>query len=117
MSYTTLWEVPDGLWEKMERILPREKPAGTVGRPALANRQVVLGRGELSLETAVDVDVFMGVHVTGHREAGRQVRDAGIHAEHCSDVRRGSNAHAPPRGRSRTSAWGGSTRRRPPTPA
>ena len=43
MSYTTLWEVPDGLWEKMERILPPEKLAGTVGRPALANRQVLNG--------------------------------------------------------------------------
>ena len=43
MSYTTLWEVPDGLWEKMERILPAEKPAGRVGRPALPNRQVVNG--------------------------------------------------------------------------
>ena len=43
MSYTTEWEVPDGLWEKMERILPQEKPAGCPGRPALPNRQVVNG--------------------------------------------------------------------------
>ena len=26
MSYTTLWQVPDGLWERIERILPKEKP-------------------------------------------------------------------------------------------
>jgi putative transposase len=43
MSYTTLWEIPDGLWERIERILPPEKPVGTVGRPALPNRQVVNG--------------------------------------------------------------------------
>ena len=43
MSYTTLWEVPDGLWEKIERILPAEKAVGSRGRPALPNRQVVNG--------------------------------------------------------------------------
>lgn len=43
MSYTTLWEVPDGLWERIERVLPCEKPKGSVGRPALPNRQVVNG--------------------------------------------------------------------------
>jgi len=43
MSYTTLWEVPDGLWEKIERILPPEKPAGSVGRPARPHRQVLNG--------------------------------------------------------------------------
>ncbi len=43
MSYTTLWEVPDDLWTQIERILPSEKPKGSVGRPALPNRQVVNG--------------------------------------------------------------------------
>ena len=43
MSYTTLWEVPDGLWERIERVLPKEKPTGSVGRAALPNRQVVNG--------------------------------------------------------------------------
>src|SRR5512138_1978584 len=43
MSYTTLWEIPDGLWERIERVLPREKRKGSVGRPALPNRQVVNG--------------------------------------------------------------------------
>ena len=43
MSYTTLWEVPDGLWERIEQILPCEKRKGSVGRPALPNRQVVNG--------------------------------------------------------------------------
>jgi len=43
MSYTTLWEIPTVLWEKMERILPPEKAAGTIGRPALPNRQVLNG--------------------------------------------------------------------------
>ena len=43
MSYTTLWEVPDGLWEQIERVLPREKRKGSPGRPALPNRQVLNG--------------------------------------------------------------------------
>ena len=43
MSYTTLWEVPDGLWKKIERILPKEKPIGSRGRPSLPNRQVLNG--------------------------------------------------------------------------
>ena len=28
MGYTTLWEVPDGLWEKIEQLLLPDKPAG-----------------------------------------------------------------------------------------
>ncbi len=31
MSYTTLWEVPDGLWERIERVLPKEKPPAMWG--------------------------------------------------------------------------------------
>jgi len=43
MSYTTLWEVPEGLWERIERVLPRDKVPGSRGRPALPNRQVFNG--------------------------------------------------------------------------
>lgn len=43
MSYTTIWEVPDELWNRIARILPPEKPAGSPGRPALPNRQVLNG--------------------------------------------------------------------------
>ena len=43
MSYTTLWEVPEGLWKQIERVLPPEKPLGSRGRPALPNRQVLNG--------------------------------------------------------------------------
>jgi transposase len=43
MGYTTLWEVPDGLWEKIEQLLPPDKPAGCRGRPPLSNRQVFNG--------------------------------------------------------------------------
>jgi len=43
MGYTTLWEVPDGLWEKIEQLLPPDKPAGGRGRPPLSNRQVFNG--------------------------------------------------------------------------
>lgn len=43
MSYTTLWEVPDGLWNQIQGVLPPEKRKGSIGRPALPNRQVVNG--------------------------------------------------------------------------
>jgi putative transposase len=43
MSYTTLWEVPDGLWELIAPLLPAEKPTGSPGRPALSNRKVFNG--------------------------------------------------------------------------
>ncbi len=43
MSYTTVWEVPDGLWNEIKQVLPREKRKGNVGRPALPNRQVLNG--------------------------------------------------------------------------
>ncbi len=35
--------MPDPLWVKLAPILPAEKPHGTVGRPALSNRQVLNG--------------------------------------------------------------------------
>jgi len=34
MSYTTLWEIPNGLWKKIEPILPPEKAVGSRGVPA-----------------------------------------------------------------------------------
>jgi putative transposase len=43
MSYTTIWEVPDELWRQIAPLLPPEKPAGSRGRPALPNRQVLNG--------------------------------------------------------------------------
>jgi len=43
MRYTPLWEVPADLWEKIQEVLPKEKPAGSRGRPALPNRQVFNG--------------------------------------------------------------------------
>ena len=43
MSYTTLWEVPDGFWERIAQLRPKEKPAGSPGRPALPNRRVFNG--------------------------------------------------------------------------
>jgi putative transposase len=43
MSYTTLWEIPNDLWAKIEGILPPEKALGSRGRPALPNRQVLNG--------------------------------------------------------------------------
>ena len=43
MGYTTLWNVPDPLWVKLAPILPPDKPCGTIGRPALPNRQVLNG--------------------------------------------------------------------------
>ncbi len=43
MSYTTLWNMPDPLWVKIAPILPPDKPHGTVGRPAIPNRQALNG--------------------------------------------------------------------------
>jgi len=43
MSYITVWEVPNGLWNQIKQVLPREKRKGNVGRPALPNRQVLNG--------------------------------------------------------------------------
>lgn len=43
MSYNTLWHVPNHLWLLIEHLLPPDKPKGTVGRPALRNRQVLDG--------------------------------------------------------------------------
>ena len=58
MSYTTLWEIPDALWEMMERILPPEKPKGSRGRPALPNRQVVTGILFVLVPAAVCMPAF-----------------------------------------------------------
>jgi putative transposase len=43
LAYTTLWNVPHPLWFKTAPILPPDNPSGTVGRPALPNRQVLNG--------------------------------------------------------------------------
>src|SRR5512135_2887069 len=43
MSYTTIWNVPDRLWAQIATILPPDKPAGAVGRPAIPNRQALDG--------------------------------------------------------------------------
>lgn len=43
MSYTTIWEVPDEVWQKIEPLLPKPKASGTRGRPALPYRQVLNG--------------------------------------------------------------------------
>jgi putative transposase len=43
MSYTTLWTIPDKLWKRFEKILPPDKAPGTVGHPAIPNRQVMNG--------------------------------------------------------------------------
>ncbi len=39
----TLWHIPDDLWEEFKQVLPPEKPAGTVGRPAVPYRKVLDG--------------------------------------------------------------------------
>jgi transposase len=43
MSYTALWKVPDDLWVVLERILPPEELAGTLGRPCVPFRRVFNG--------------------------------------------------------------------------
>lgn len=39
----TIWEVPDAMWERIEPLLPAEKPAGTPGRPVVPFRKVLNG--------------------------------------------------------------------------
>jgi putative transposase len=43
MSYNTLWQVPDDLWNEIEPLLPPAKALGTVGNPALPQRKVLNG--------------------------------------------------------------------------
>ncbi len=42
-SMSTIWHIPDDLWEELELVLPPGKPAGTVGRPAVSFRKVLNG--------------------------------------------------------------------------
>ena len=39
----TLWEIPDPMWLSIQPLLPREKPPGTNGRPAVPFRTVLNG--------------------------------------------------------------------------
>ena len=39
----TIWRVPDDVWPEVQKLLPREKPAGTRGRPVVPFRQVFDG--------------------------------------------------------------------------
>ena len=39
----TIWHIPDNLWEEFKLVLPPEKPARTVGRPAVPFRKVLNG--------------------------------------------------------------------------
>lgn len=43
MSYTAVWEVPDGLWNQIKQVLPREKGKSNVGLPTQPNCQVLNG--------------------------------------------------------------------------
>ena len=39
----TIWHIPDNLWVEFKLVLPPEKPARTVGRPAVPFRKVLNG--------------------------------------------------------------------------
>ena len=39
----TIWNIPNDLWEEFKLVLPPEKPARTVGRPAVPFRKVLNG--------------------------------------------------------------------------
>ena len=39
----TIWELPDGLWERLEPILLRQYPPARTGRPRVDLRRVVEG--------------------------------------------------------------------------
>ena len=42
-SMPTIWHIPDDLWKEFKQVLPPEKPAETVGRPAVPYRKVLDG--------------------------------------------------------------------------
>ncbi|MDN5846706.1 MAG: transposase [Candidatus Nitrosocosmicus sp.] len=42
-SHPTIITVPDKLWDEFKKILPREKPPKTVGRPVVPYRRVLDG--------------------------------------------------------------------------
>ena len=39
----TILKVPDKLWDRIKKILPKEKPSNTVGRPVVPYRKVIDG--------------------------------------------------------------------------
>jgi hypothetical protein len=39
----TIRRIPDKLWNELKKILPREKPPKTVGRPIVPYRKVIDG--------------------------------------------------------------------------
>ncbi len=39
-KHPTILKIPDGLWDKIKRIFPKEKPHNTVGRPIIPYRKV-----------------------------------------------------------------------------
>ncbi len=39
----TIWYIPDDMWGEFKKVLPPEKKAGTVGRPAVQYRKVLDG--------------------------------------------------------------------------
>ena len=41
--HTTIIRIPDKLWDEIKKILPKEKPPKTVGRPIVAYRKVLDG--------------------------------------------------------------------------
>jgi len=40
---STILKVPDKLWDRIKKILPKEKPSYTVGRPVVPYRKVIDG--------------------------------------------------------------------------
>jgi transposase len=40
---STILKVPDKLWDRIKKILPKEKPSNTVGRPVVPYRKVIDG--------------------------------------------------------------------------
>ena len=42
-TFQTVKRIPDKLWDEIRLILPSEKPANTIGRPAISFRKVLDG--------------------------------------------------------------------------
>ena len=52
----TIWNIPNDLWEEFKLVLPSEKPARTVGRPAVPFRKVLNGILNLSQNSPIHHD-------------------------------------------------------------
>ncbi len=56
-KHPTILKIPDGVWDEIKGIFPKEKPLKTVGRPIIPYRKVIDGilysKNRVSMETTI----------------------------------------------------------------